>query len=206
MAASGSNSTMEKFQYQESAEKLKTDKLRNSQRKRLFNRISESDDEPTHADKKKKVVTPPVTAQGILVTFQNREYEKSLNMIEMLEAQGGSIDVNSAQFIIIKAACLTMLDIKNDETMEMLTNLIKQEPKNSYAYYGLGLYQYRQADLSKCIKSFATAIDLNGTAAMKRALEFKAKAKSVTNLINDGKFSISTFIFLPAASARNYFY
>lgn len=193
---------MEKFQYQESAEKVKAGKPRNSKRKKLFERIS--DEESSHVEKKVKVETPPVTSQCILKAFQNREYEKSLKMIEFLGAQGGSVNVNSSQFIIIKAACWTMLDIKSDETVEMLTNLIKQEPKNSFAYYGLGLYQYRQADLAKCIKSFATAIDLNGTQAMKRALEFKAKAKSVTDLICNGKFSILTF-YLPAASARKDF-
>lgn len=160
-------------------------------RKRLFEGDSDSscDSSDAHVEKKVKIAGPPITSQSILQAFQSREYDKCLEMIETMRVSNGPIDVTTSQFLIIKAACWTMLNIKSEKTFEILGDIIKKEPKNSFAYYGLGLWQYRRADLQESIKSFATAIDLNGTQAMKRALEFKAKAKSVLDLIRDGKFS-----------------
>lgn len=186
------NMPKEKFEYQESGVKSKSYKLQKTNRKRLFNDDSEisSDDETQHIDKKVKVVAEPITSQEILKTFQSKEYGKCLEMIEKLKnfKQKQTFNVNDSQFKIIQAACWTMLDVNNEEASNNLSEVIKQEPKNSFAFYGLGLHQYRQGNLEESLRSFGTAIDLNPSGAMKRAMEFKAKAKSMMDLIFDGEF------------------
>lgn len=179
-----------KYQYQESAEKSKSYSIRNHKRKRLFEDHSEhsSEDETGHIDKKVKVVVPPITAKTILKTFQMKDYPKCLEMIG--KAKKETLGPNDSQFKIIQAACWTMMDENSDKAFEALNAIIENEPKNSFAFYGLGLHQFRQGELAACIRSFGSAIDLNPSGAMKRAMEFKAKAKSLLELVNDGKLKL----------------
>lgn len=177
---------MEKFKYQESAEKPKPARLSDGNRKRLFDRISESSNDDEARQEETKKVKMPITPQAILTAFQTKEYEKCLEMMRTVEANG-SINVAGSEFVIMKAACWTMLDINHEEILKTLNDLIEKEPRNSFAHYGLGLFQYRQANLSACISTFATVVNLNGTRAMMQALEFKGKAKAVIDLMNKGK-------------------
>lgn len=183
--------TDENFQYQQSAEKAKSYKLRNSKRKRLFENENASDDEVDHVDKKAKIVKPPVNGQMIFKSYQCKEYEKCLEMIEEImkqkPKQAQKEDAMYTQYKIIQAACWTMMDINKDKIADQLMTIIKKEPRNSFAHYGYGLYQYHEGKMSAAIESFGKAIDLNPTGAMKRAMELKAKAKSLMDMLCDGE-------------------
>lgn len=179
------NSLGDSFQYQKSAEMDKCYSIKNARGKRLFEKDfdTSSDEESVHIDKKVKTVKPPVDTDGILKAYQLKEYENCLKLFEAMDESE-----ESTTFKIIRAACWTMIGTRSEETFEILNQVIKAEPRNSFAFYGLGLAQYRQGDLSGCLESFRAAIDLNPYGAMKRALEFKGKAKSFIDLIQNGKF------------------
>lgn len=186
----------EKFEYQKSENKDKSYKLRNSKRKRLEYIESSSSDEDEimkHIDKKVKLTKQPVNyCTSILKTYQTKEYEECLKLIdEFLQLPPThpqyKPEQSCSQYKIIQAACYTMMDINQEETLLALTQIIKLEPTNSFAIYCLGLAQYRNGDLTGCMDSFGTAIDLNPTGAMKRAMEMKAKAKRLMDLLCDGE-------------------
>jgi tetratricopeptide (TPR) repeat protein len=179
----------ENFKYQESAEKNKIFKLRDSNRKRLFANDNSSDDEVDHIEKKVKIVMQRVDGPMIFRSYQAKEYEKCLQMIdEILKQSKTEIeDPLMTQYKIIQAACWTMLEVHKEKIKSQLMEIITKDPKNSFAHYGYGLYQYHEGNMSVSIESFAKAIDLNPSGAMKKALELKAKAKSFMDMLCDGE-------------------
>lgn len=172
---------------------------RNLKRKHLFNDYVESssddssDEEIEHADKKVKLMKQPLNyCQSILKTYQTKNYEECLKLIDdflKLPTTHPQYkpEKSCSQFKIIQAACWTMMDMNQKEALQSLNEIIKSEPTNSFAIYGIGFSQYRNGDLTGCMDSFSAAIDLNPTGAMKRAMEFKAKAKFLMDLLCDGE-------------------
>lgn len=122
----------------------------------------------------------------VLHAYHAKEYERCLNLITKLEKEV-SEPLKSSQLLIIKAACWTLLDLNLNETFELLTQVIKHEPENSLAYYGLGLVQYKNADLIGCIESFSAAVEFNASGDMKRAMDLMAKAQTLSDLITNGE-------------------
>ena len=187
------STSTEKFQYQESAEKTKNYKIRDSKRKRLFENENSTDDEADHVDKKIKIAKPQINPQMIFKLYQGKEYEKCLELIEdvLNESKTQKEDPLVTQYEIIQAACWTMLEKNEEKVKNQLLKIIANEPKNSFAHYGFGLYQYHQGNLGFAIEAFTTAIDLNSTGAMKKALELKVKAKNFMDLLSDGEFNLN---------------
>lgn len=188
----------ERFKYMKSERKDRSYELRNSNRKRLFNEYAEStssDEEVDHIDKKVKLMKQPLNYnQSILKTYQTKDYAECLKLMdEFLQLPTAhpqyKPNQSCSQYKIIQAACWTMTDVNHKETLESLQEIIKAEPTNSFALYGLGLAQYLNGDLTRCMDSFGTAINLNPTGAMKRAMEFKSKAKSFLDLLRDGELN-----------------
>jgi tetratricopeptide (TPR) repeat protein len=185
-----------KFQYQESETKDKNFKLVTTKRKRLFDGSVDASSEEEVSHSNKKVKAPVHQSQNILKAFQSKEYERCLKMIDTIKNNREIFEANGSQYKIIMAACWTMLEINSETVYKMLKEVVEKEPKNSFAYYGLGLHQYRQGELNECMESFRIAIDLNPSGAMKRAMEFKAKAKSLMDLICNGKSKIFILFYL----------
>lgn len=187
---------IERFDYQDSAVKKKSFSIRDSKRKRLFCEYTEgsSDDEPAHVDKKTAAVTQAANSSNeIQKSFQNKEYEKCLKQIdEFLECFPDTLNENKdqSQICLVRAACWAMMDVNKEEAFKLLREILKKEPKNSFAFYVYGLAQYRNGDLDASMVSFGKAVDLNKTNSMKRGLEYKAKAKNFLDTIRDGKFYI----------------
>lgn len=185
----------EKFDYQDSVVKEKNFEIRNSKRKRLFCEYTEvsSEGETEHVEKKMKIgkQQPINFSAEILKRFQSKEYERCLNQIDdyFNHSQEDSQIDSQSQIRLIQAACWTMMDVNQEETFKSLKEIINEQPKNSFAFYALGLAQYRNGDLAVSMTSFGIAIDLNPTAAMKRGLEYKAKAKNFLDIIFEGEFS-----------------
>lgn len=184
------SASTEKFQYQESAEKIKNYNIRDSKRKRLFENENSTDDETDHVNKKIKIVKPPVNPQTIFKLYQGKEYEKCLELTEdvLNESKTQKEDPLVTQYEIIQAACWTMLERNEEKVKNQLLKIIANEPQNSFAHYGFGLYHYYQGNLGFSIEAFTTAIDLNPSGAMKKALELKVKAKNFMDLLSEGKF------------------
>ena len=182
------------FTYQESAVKSKKFKIRLVPKRKLFELYEDSsDDEIGPIDKKVKIIKQTVNyTQSITASYQSKDYKKCLDFIDeffKLPDNNNESANRRKHYRMIQAACWTMLDMKREETFKTLNEILKQEPSNSFAHYGVGLAQYRDGDLSSCLKAFGIAIKLNPTAAMKRAMELKAKAKSIIEMISDGKFN-----------------
>lgn len=190
------NIKCEKFDYQDSAVKERSFTIRNSERKRLFCEYTEvsSDEETEHVEKKVKITKQQINFQTeILKSFQGKEYESCLNQIdEYFKLTSKDLQTRieaQSQVQLIQIACWTMMDVNQKEAFKSLKEILEKEPTNSFAFYALGLAQYRSGDLAASMTSFGKAIDLNPTAAMKRGLEYKAKAKNFLDIMFDGEFS-----------------
>lgn len=190
--------TKENFSYHESPKNTERHQIRLSSKRKLFQYCedSTSDDEMKSTNKKVKIMKPPINyTQTISKAYQSKAYTECLDTIDEFfslpagESQYKVSDETRSHYKIIQAACWTMLDIKTTEAFETFNEIIRKEPRNSFAYYGLGLAQYRDGDLINSVKAFETAINFNPSAAMKRAMELKAKAKSIMDLIFNGEFN-----------------
>ena len=87
---------------------------------------------------------------------------------------------------ILMTACWSYLGINYNEAVETLKAIIKKDPKNSYAHYGLGHSFYLKGKLKKCLEPFTRAAELNPM-SMARALWYKNISSKILKLINDGK-------------------
>lgn len=138
--------------------------------------------------KNEKIIKNETTADfndEILSTYKEKNYEKCSKLLEV------SLRVNpsNTQNKILQSSCWTLLGIKRSETYSMLKEIIEKEPKNSFAFYGIGFAHYSDGDLKECIKYLNRAIELNPTNAMQKAVELKQKATIVMDSISDGKLN-----------------
>lgn len=178
------------FKYQESVVKIKSYKLHETNRKRLFEHDESTDDEFEQVNKKLKLSKP---TSRILQAYHGKEYEKCLEVIEEV-LQQRSTQTNGSlmdQYKIVQATCWTMLEMNKDQIEPQLMNIIEEDPQSSslgFAYFSLGLYQYYGGNMTKAFESFDKAVDLNPSRPMNKAREFKAKAKYFMDTLNDGKF------------------
>lgn len=126
--------------------------------------------------------------QQIIIAHQKQEYESCLALIEK------SLELNpsNTSHKILKASCWTLLNINGAETFAVLKQIIKEEPKNSFAYYGIGLKHYNDGELMESIKYLNKAVELNPTNAMQMAVELKCKAQSVIEAICDANVKFET--------------
>jgi tetratricopeptide (TPR) repeat protein len=173
-----------KFNCQESSENMKKTSIHEAKRKRLFD---QPESEIISSEKKSKVDSELKLQQMILKAFQGKEYQNCLDLLDQLSESTRE----QTQFLIIRASCWTHQDINFDKSAEIFNDVIRKEPTNSFAYYGLGLNQYRYGDLKGCQISFSKAVELNRS--MRKAMEFKAKAKSLLDLITDGVYNDTFF-------------
>ena len=162
--------------------------------------------------KKKKIVTATQTqiktepvnyCKEILINYQAKNYAECLKLIADFQKLPLSDpqykgEGEIVQYKIIQAACWTSMNIKKNETSEVLHDVLEKDPKNSFALYGLGLHQYNNGYFEHCIESFGKAVEYNPTAAMKRAVEYKAMAKNLLDLIIEGSK------ILPARSRQRF--
>jgi cytochrome c-type biogenesis protein CcmH/NrfG len=82
------------------------------------------------------------------------------------------------------------------DNLEKLEDEIKNNPKDSFAFYRLGCYHYREAHLKECVEFFNKAILLNPSGAMQHAAELKIKATTISKAIEDGKLNKTTAILI----------
>lgn len=136
----------------------------------------------------------PMTAQQlhdqIIAAYQTHNFLPCLELIDISLKSGPN-----THHQILQASCWTSLNINGPETYTMLKQIIAEEPRNSFAYYGLGLKHYSDGNLAECIDFLTKAIELNPTNAMQKASELKYKAKSVMEAICDAnaKFEARSF-------------
>lgn len=183
--AQTTDSSSKKFRFQ-SAQKNR----KNSKRIHI---TGESPEENENIDKKGKVAIPTVNYRSVILQkYSSKEFSECLDLIDELFQLPTShseymTKQQLSQIKIIQCACWTMMDKNQAVTLKELNQIIAVEPKNSFAFYALGLAQYRNGELSVCLNSFTRAVDLNPSGAMKWAMEYKAKAKSLYDLLYDGE-------------------
>lgn len=180
------DSLSEKFRFQ-GAEKSR----RSSKRRRIG--------EESAKEIKGKIAIATVNYRSVILQkYSSKEFSECLALIDELFQLPAShpeymTKQQLSQIKIIQCACWTMMDIHQAETLKELNKIIAVEPKNSFAFYALGLAQYRNGELSVCLDSFTRAVDLNPSGAMKWAMEYKAKAKSIYDLLYDGESYLACF-------------
>lgn len=114
--------------------------------------------------------------------FLSRKYEDCL---KFLEAVRGSEVMDAAQLTILEVGCWTHLGINHDEGNQMLTELIQKNPKNSFAFYGLGLNLYMNGKFEESLHPFTRALELNPM-SMQRAAVYKEQAAKIASVLKDG--------------------
>lgn len=129
-------------------------------------------------NKNSKRLTPNM--QNMTKLFIGKKYEECLKFIDA--ALSASED--TTQLRILQAGCWTQLDTNQLEAEQQLNEVIRAEPNNAFAYYGLGLNFYRRGELQKCLDPFTTASKLN-SATMSHATNFKSFATKILSLFND---------------------
>lgn len=122
-------------------------------------------------------------SQDIQAVYQKKQYKECLKLIE--ESQ--KADPSNVQHKILQASCWSLLNINNAETYKMLKQIIKDDPKNSFAYYGIGLAHYCDGELMESVSYLTRAVELNPSNAMQKAVELKQKATNVMAAICDGE-------------------
>lgn len=125
--------------------------------------------------------------EKVLETYRLKKYEECLELIK------DSLKENpeSTQLTILQTSCWTFLNKNRPETYAKLEEVMKKEPKNSFAAYGFGLLHYYDAELKESIKYLNRAIELNPTNTMQKAVEVKQKAVKILEAIDDGEFKYS---------------
>lgn len=171
----------------------KTDNISSSKNKLVFEQENSSDDEVDHVEKKIKVVkTSPVRLETIFTSYQCKEYEICLKMIdEVLKQKLKEEQMEDPIFTqcrIVQAACWTLTNTNKVEARDQLTKILATEPKNSFAHYGFGLYHYHEGNMEAAIESFGRALSFDPSGEMMKALEFKAKSKGIMDMLYNGEF------------------
>ena len=122
-------------------------------------------------------------AQHVINLFLEKKYEECLSAIDKKLASVDSEAVQ-VQIKILQAVCWTNLGIKHEESEKLLNELIRGNPDNSFAYYGLGLNLYSRGEFDKCLEPFATAVSLNPL-NMQRAVDYKESAMKISKVLQD---------------------
>lgn len=200
----------EKFKYQDSEQRVKVRKSVKFEdqpivSKRLFSEISgESTDEESKFVTK-KVKSPLVIKEEeapkptfnygreIFLAYQAKEYDECQRLVnELIVLPIGhphyKSDEDLTEYKIILTACWTFQNQKKERTFKTLSEIIDKQPKNSFARYGFGLYQYNKGDFQGATESFKLAVDFSEAGRMKKAMEYKEMALNLNQLLNEGKF------------------
>lgn len=145
----------------------------------------------------------PPLRQQLLNLFLSRQYEECLKFIEKVRT---SKVVDAAQLTLLEVGCWTHLGIKQDEGTQKLTELLQKDPRNPFAFYGLGLNFYMNGKFQESLYPFTRAVELKPS-SMQRAAVYKEKATKIIDTLNNGKWLIkpeftlnNVLIFLSAAS------
>lgn len=164
---------------------IKVHSVKEFQTHRGIKRQQDFDPPSSGEDKKPKIIQEKDYANVILRLYQAKEYSKCLETVEDFFACSSSSNVS--HFQIIQAACWTNLSINGDRVFSSLNQIIKSEPKNSFAHYALGMSHYQAGDFHKSVESFETAVEINPTPSMKIAMECQAKAQCLIELFEKGE-------------------
>lgn len=132
----------------------------------------------------------------ILKHYQAKEFQEALRLIDQFYSLPPTHpqfrqECFRTQFKIIQASCWSSLGINQEESNKILQNILHIDPNNSFAHYAFGVMTYNNGDFRGSIKYFDRAVELNAP-SMRRAMEYRAKAATLDDLMNSGK----AFLFL----------
>lgn len=125
----------------------------------------------------------PPLRQQLLNLFLSRQYEECLKFIEKVRT---SKVVDAAQLTLLEVGCWSHLGIKQDEGTQKLTELLQKDPKNPFAFYGLGLNFYMNGKFQESLYPFTRAVELKPS-SMQRAAVYKEKATKIIDILKNGK-------------------
>lgn len=159
---------------------------------------------PTASTTPSVIVSPVNFPLEILKRYQAKEFEEALSLIDQFyklpptHPQYRKEDAR-AEFQIIQATCWNSMGINQAEADNLLQNVLERDPNNSFALYAYGVMLYNNGDFRGSIEPFDKAIELN-PASMRRAMEYRAKAATLSELMNSGEETFSQIFHIRAVS------
>lgn len=138
-------------------------------------------------------------AFDILKHYQAKQYDEALILIEQFKKLTPTHpqyrkEGARTEFKIIEATILAETN-RLEEANEILQAVLERDPNNSFALYAEGVMLYNNGDFKGSVRPFDKAIAIN-EAAMRRAMEYRAKAGTLIELVNSGKAVYQPFCYL----------
>jgi tetratricopeptide (TPR) repeat protein len=116
----------------------------------------------------------PYYEESVLTHYRSRNYRKCIKNIEKILKVTPKEE--AAHYKILQGACYTMLsDFKKAHAI--LQNVLKRNPKDSYALYNKATAYYFQGDFDRSLELLDRAIELNDTSEMERAKNLKIRVE-----------------------------
>lgn len=100
---------------------------------------------------------PQILKEQAVISYKKGNYQESLNYLEHISPN----NIND-EILFLTANCYDHLG-NPQKAIEHLTESIKTNPKNSYAYYNLGILNSNNGDINEAIGNFNSAIKNNKT-------------------------------------------
>lgn len=120
----------------------------------------------------------------VLDAYIAKAYADCLQLIEDAIKMNPS---NASQYSIMKAACFIGMKINTTETYELLNDVLKHDPLNSLAHYGLGSLFYHDGDFLLSINHFDKALEMNDSPTSTKAHEVRRRALKIIQSMNMGE-------------------
>lgn len=132
----------------------------------------------------------------ILNQYQNKRYDEALILIEQFKKLPPNHpqyrkEEARTEFKIIEATILAETN-RLEEANAILQAVLEKNPNNSFALYAKGVMLYNNGDFRGSVEPFDKAIEIN-PATMRRAMEYRAKASTLIELVNLGK-AVNLFV------------
>lgn len=121
-----------------------------------------------------------IQAKVMIGLYLNGKYKECLEFIRT------DTLCNEISKTIMMTACWSFLGINHERTTEILGEIIKSDPGNAFAYYGLGHCFYLRGELEECVEPLSRAYELL-PASMTRAMTYKDNSLKILKLISDGE-------------------
>lgn len=143
--------------------------------------------------KRQRLMKPNI--QVIVKNFLGKKYEECLNLIN----DSSIPPEETTHLTILRASCWTQMGINHEKAVQHLNDIIRAEPNNGFAYYGLGLNFYLRGEFENCLEPFSRAIEMN-RATTNRAGAFKECALKIVKLLNESNAAFAEGSYSKALS------
>lgn len=123
----------------------------------------------------------PANYLEILQAYKQHMYDTCLNLIDQVP----EVCNQYAEYQVLKCSCMINLGLNTEEVHESLDIVLAKYPKNAFAIYAKGLAYFAEQRYEESIERFGTAMELDTSATMSKALEKKIEAERLLKIMNE---------------------